>query len=116
MRFSGFLPISADRGYIDKCTTLSYIPIVIFYDSEIRKNIKKGKIPKEIARLFHHAFQALDSTKDMNLFDIKKLLSNSEQDYFRLRKGKYRAIFTFNKGNYYVLSIAKREEVYKLWP
>jgi len=86
---------------------------VIFYNSDIKKNIKKGNLLKEIARLFHHAFQALDTTMDMNLFDIKKLVSNSEQDYNRLRKGKYRAIFTMEDGNFHILSIAKRDEVYK---
>jgi len=35
--------------------------------------------------------------------------------YYRLRKGKYRAIFYIEASNYYVISIAKREEVYKQW-
>jgi mRNA interferase RelE/StbE len=72
-------------------------------------------LPKEIFVLFHHAFIALDATKDMNLFDIKKLKSSGQRNYYRLRKGKYRAIFYIEKNNYNVVLIAKREEVYKLW-
>ena len=38
-----------------------------------------------------------------------------KRDYYRLRKGKYRAIFYIEATNFYVISIAKREEVYKQW-
>jgi mRNA interferase RelE/StbE len=88
---------------------------VVYYDEDIRKNIRKGHLPKEIARLFYNAFASLNITKDLNLFDIKKLVTNSSTDYFRLRKGKYRAIFKIEDNDFYVLSIAKREEVYKKW-
>ena len=66
---------------------------MILYEKEVQKAIKKGDIPKQVVKLFHHAFQSLDLTKDLNLFDIKKLKGNFKRDYFRLRKGKYRAIF-----------------------
>lgn len=33
---------------------------------------------------------------------------------FRLRKGKYRAIF-YVDGDIFVVSIGKRDEVYRLW-
>jgi len=88
---------------------------MIHYEDAISKSLKKGILPKEIFVLFHHAFIALDTTKDMNLFDIKKLKSSGDRSYYRLRKGKYRAIFYTEKNNYYVVLIAKREEVYKLW-
>ena len=83
---------------------------MIQYDREIKKTIKKGQLPKNIAELFHHAFTALDVTKDLNLFDIKKLVTNDEVDYYRMRKGKYRAIFTYRDGDFFVLAIMKREE------
>ena len=89
---------------------------MIYYDKDIKKEIQKGSIPKDIAKLFHNAFTALDTTKDLNLFDIKKLVSKSSVDYYRLRKGKYRAIFTIEDGDFYILSIANRSEVYKRWP
>ncbi|MCK5521067.1 MAG: hypothetical protein KAI81_08135 [Candidatus Marinimicrobia bacterium] len=89
---------------------------MIYYDDDIKKNMTKGKIPKNIVKLFHNAFTALDVTKDMNLFDIKKLQSESETEYFRLRKGKYRAIFKLINWDFYVLDIAKRAEVYRKWP
>ena len=88
---------------------------MINYEDNILKALKKGILPKEIFMLFHHAFIALDTTKDMNLFDIKKLKSSGGRSYYRLRKGKYRAIFYTEKNNYNVVLIAKREEVYKLW-
>jgi mRNA interferase RelE/StbE len=89
---------------------------MLYYDKEIKKSIKKGHLPKEIAELFHHAFIALDTTHDLNLFDIKKLVSRDNVDYFRLRKGKYRAIFTYENNDFHILDIMKREEVYKKWP
>jgi len=51
----------------------------------------------------------------MNLFDIKRLKSNNERSYYRMRKNKFRAIFYTENNNYYIISIAKREEVYKQW-
>lgn len=89
---------------------------MVFYDKDIRKEMHKGDLPKNIVKLFDHAFQALDHTKDLNLFDIKKLVSNSSVDYYRLRKGKYRAIFTLENQDFYVHAISKRSEVYKKWP
>ena len=89
---------------------------MVFYDKDIQKAIKKGTLPKEVAQLFHNVFKALDSTKDLNLFDIKKLVTNTSGNYYRLRKGKYRAIFSITDDDFYILTIAKREEVYKRWP
>ena len=89
---------------------------MVFYDDEIKKNIKKSKLPKDVAKLFVKAFEVLDSTKDLNLFDIKQLVSGSERVFYRLRKGKYRAVFIIEDDNFYVIGIAKREEVYKRWP
>ena len=88
---------------------------MVYYDKDIQKSLKKGLLPKEIGQLFHHAFLALDKTKDLNLFDIKKLVSNSSIDYYRLRKGKYRAIFYIQDEDIYVITISKRSEVYKKW-
>ena len=90
---------------------------MIYYGSEIRKNYKKGKIPKNIFDQFHNVFQALDLTKDLSIFDIKMLKKSSEDsyDYYRVRKGKYRAIFYIENGDFFVISLAKRDEVYKKW-
>ncbi len=93
-----------------------YISSVVFYDSDVKKAIKKGNLPRDVARLFKTTFDVLDSTGDLNLFDIKQLTSNSEKTFYRLRKGKYRAIFLYEDENIYVLAISKRDEVYKKWP
>jgi mRNA interferase RelE/StbE len=88
---------------------------VVFYDKDIKKDIKKGLLPKEVVKLFTHAFQSLDQTKDLNLFDIKQLKTSSSKEYYRLRKGKYRAIFTIEDKDFYVHAITKRAEVYRKW-
>jgi mRNA interferase RelE/StbE len=89
---------------------------MVYYDEDIRKDIKKCILSKEIVKLFIHVFESIDSTKDLNLFDIKKLVSDSSVNYYRLRKGKYRAIFRMENEDIYVLAIAKRSEVYRKWP
>ena len=88
---------------------------MIFYEDSIKKALKKGTLSKEIFQRFHNVFIAIDATKDLGLFDIKKLKSSVKRSYYRLRKGKFRAIFYIENKDYYVISIAKREEVYKQW-
>ena len=88
---------------------------MICYEHDVMKSLKKGNIPKRQFDLFHHAFQSLDLTNDLNLFDIKKLKGNYKRDYFRLRKGKYRAIFYLENNDIFVVYIGKREEVYRSW-
>ncbi|WP_217157593.1 type II toxin-antitoxin system RelE family toxin [Turneriella parva] len=90
---------------------------MIQYEDAVKKSYKKGKLPKLIFEQFHHAFQALELTHDLSIFDIKALKGDAgdERLYFRLRKGKYRAIFYVENADYYVISIAKRDEVYKKW-
>ncbi len=88
---------------------------MIFYEKSVEKSYQKGDIPKKQFELFHHAFQSLDLTKDLNLFDIKKLKGQYKRDYYRLRKGKYRAIFYIEDENFYIVTIGKRDEVYDSW-
>lgn len=66
---------------------------MIFYEEEVKKTLSKGLIPKQIFITIHNAFLALDNSGDFNLFDIVKLKGKSKWNYYRLRKGKYRAIF-----------------------
>ena len=90
---------------------------MIMYLEAIRKSIKKGQLPKEIFSLFNNAFLSIDLTKDLNLFDIKELKEDKkvQRKYYRIRKGKYRAIFYIEKEDIFVITIDKREEVYKKW-
>jgi mRNA interferase RelE/StbE len=88
---------------------------MIQYLEEIVKRIKKGLIPKEIFIHINNAFESIDLTKDLNLFDIKVLKESSSRKYYRLRKGKYRAIFYIEGENIYVVALDKREDVYKKW-
>jgi len=88
---------------------------MIYYEDAIKKNLKKGILSKELVTRFNNAFRSLDLTKDLSLFDIKKLKGEYRRDYYRLRKGKYRAIFYLDNDDIYVITIAKREEVYNIW-
>lgn len=88
---------------------------MVVYEGNIKKAITKGALPKDIFQKFNNIFIALDTTHDLSLFDIKKLKSSDKRTYYRVRKGKYRAIFYIEGNNYFVISIAKREEVYDKW-
>jgi len=88
---------------------------MVFYLDKVRKQINKNEIPKNIVERLHHAFLSLDLTKDLDLFDIKRIKGNYSKEYYRLRKGKYRAIFYIEENDIYVIYIGKREEVYESW-
>jgi len=88
---------------------------MIRYLEDILKRIKKGQIPKEIFKHYNNAFESLDLTKDLKLFDIKMLKEDGARNYFRLRKGKYRAIFYIEGEDIYVVALDKREDIYKKW-
>lgn len=88
---------------------------MVFYEESVKKSVIKGLLPKDIFAKFNNVFIALDTTHDLGLFDVKRLKANEKRTYYRVRKGKYRAIFYIEDNNYYVISIAKREEVYDQW-
>jgi len=90
---------------------------MVYYLDELLKRIQKGQIPKAIFFHVNNAFLSLDLTKDLSLFDIKQLRTSEEKarTYYRLRKGKYRAIFYIEHEDIYVIALDKREEVYKKW-
>ena len=90
---------------------------MIRYEDEIVKKITKRIIPEDIFVHFNNAFTALNLTKDFQLFDIKQLKISKSigRVYYRLRKGKYRAIFYMSENDINVVALDKREEVYKKW-
>ena len=88
---------------------------MVRYEASVRKAIEKRAIPREVMRTIHNALEALDATRDYRLFDIKELAGEYNHVYYRLRKGKYRAIFYVESGDLYVVSVARRDEVYRLW-
>ena len=90
---------------------------MIQYAEDIVKRISKGIIPYDIFMHINNAFMAIDITKDLNLFDIKQLKMSKETSriYYRLRKGKYRAIFYIENNNIRVVALDKREDIYKKW-
>ena len=100
---------------LDLFSPMYYIVYMILYESRIKKLINKGELPRKIVERFHNAFLSLELTKDLGLFDIKRMKGDYKRHYFRLRKGKYRAIFYIEKNDIFVVYIGKREEVYDLW-
>ena len=90
---------------------------MIQYAEDIVKRISKKLIPKDIFLHFNNVFLAIDMTKDLNLFDIKQLKSSKESSriYYRLRKGKYRAIFYTENNAILVIALDKREDIYRKW-
>jgi mRNA interferase RelE/StbE len=90
---------------------------MIRYDEEIVKRIGKGLIPQELFLHINNAFTAIDVTKDLHLFDIKQVKMSKEisRIYYRLRKGKYRAIFYIEKNDIWVVALDKREDIYRKW-
>ncbi|MEW5743814.1 MAG: hypothetical protein AB1805_00050 [Nitrospirota bacterium] len=88
---------------------------MIVYEENIKKAITKGSLPRDVFKRFNNVFIALDTTHDLSLFDIKKLKTSDKRTYYRVRKGKYRAIFYIEDSSCFVISIAKREEVYDKW-
>ena len=90
---------------------------MVRYTEDIVKRIGKGLIPQDIFLHINNAFTAIDITKDLNLFDIKQLKrsKDSSRIYYRLRKGKYRAIFYLENDNIMVIALDKREGIYRKW-
>ena len=90
---------------------------MVRYAEDIVKRISKSLIPQEIFLHINNAFIAIDTTKDLNLFDIKQLKMSKEANriYYRLRKGKYRAIFYIEDNDIFVIALDKREDIYRKW-
>ncbi len=86
---------------------------MVSYEKEVYKKLKKGIPPKEIFVHLDNVFRAIDLTNDLNLFDIKPLKGDRKRKTYRLRKGKYRALFYIEDGGIFVFRIDKREDVYK---
>ena len=102
---------------LDRTFILYYNVYMIQYAEDIVKRISKGIIPADIFMHINNVFLAIDTTKDLNLFDIKQLKMSKETSriYYRLRKGKYRAIFYVEDNNILVVALDKREDIYKKW-
>ena len=94
-----------------------YIVYMVKYAEDIVKRVSKGFVPQDIFLHINNAFMAIDMTKDLNLFDIKQLKMSKETSrmYYRLRKGKYRAIFYVEDEDIMVIALDKREDIYRKW-
>lgn len=86
---------------------------MLFYNDKILKKINKNIIPKNIFIHINNAFKSINLTKDLTLFDISRIKGKTNRVYYRLRKGKYRAIFYIENNNIYVIGLDKREDIYK---
>jgi len=84
---------------------------MIKYEEEVLKTLKKKQIPLKIFEHIHNTFKAIELTNDLTIFDIKKLTGTDFGSYYRLRKGKYRAIFHINNKDIIITKIQKREDI-----
>ena len=102
---------------LDKHREMSYIVYMVKYADDIAKRVVKGAIQGDVFLHINNAFTAMDVTKDLKLFDVKQLKVSKETGlvYYRLRKGKYRAIFHTENGDIMVVALDKREDVYRRW-
>ncbi len=88
--------------------------MLIIY-KHIAKIILKSGMPRKELDSIRDALKIIDKTKDITLFNITEMKGNYSEVYYRIRKGKYRAIFYFKEGDTVLDFIGKREDVYKLW-
>jgi len=90
---------------------------MVRYAEEIVKRISRKLIPEHVFLHINNALTAIDLTKDLNLFDIKQLKMSKGENrmYYRLRKGKYRAIFYIDSNDILVIALDKREDIYRKW-
>lgn len=87
----------------------------VCYSSNIAKKVRKHQLPKEIWVDFRDAFEALAVSRNMRLFDIKKMVAKGPYVYFRLRIRDYRALFHMDNKCIYVEEIGPRGDIYKRW-
>jgi mRNA-degrading endonuclease RelE of RelBE toxin-antitoxin system len=85
------------------------------YSHNVAKKIRKHQLPKEIWVDFRDAFEALAKSRNLRLFDIKRLVAKGPYVYFRLRVRNYRALFHMDDTFIYVEEIGPRGEIYKRW-
>ena len=88
---------------------------MLVIDKEAAKLILKSGIPKKELDKLKDALKIIDKTKDLTLFNITEMKGDYSKIYYRIRKGKYRAIFYFDDDNTILDFIGKREDIYKLW-
>ena len=55
----------------------------------------------------------LSQKQHLNIFDIKKMIDKKRKAYYRLRIGKYRALFHIEDGMIFVEEIGPRGGIYK---
>jgi len=73
------------------------------------------QVPERTFLQFHHSSQSIKIIGDISIFDIKKMKGDFKREYYRIRKGNYRAIFYLEKKNIYVIAMGNRKEVYIKW-
>ncbi len=70
-------------------------------------------MPHEAWADFRDAFDNLARTQNFRLFDVKKIVNKGPHVFYRLRLGKYRALFWMDGTTMFVEDIAPRGEAYR---
>ena len=81
----------------------------------VEKELSKGNIPKDIYLMIYNALIEIDKNKDITLYDVRDIKDQHHKlkyHYYRLRKGKFRAIFYFSDDDTYLYAAGKREDIY----
>ena len=86
---------------------------MVRYEKGVVKRLSKGRPSKSVFISFNNAFRSIELTGDLTLFNIKLLKDSGSRKSYRLRKGKYRALFYIENGDIYVFKLEKREDVYR---
>ncbi len=90
---------------------------MLVIEKRLLKKVAKCLIPKQKYEDFKEALKLVDETKDLALFDILRIQDQHNKYihiYYRMKKGKYRAIFYFENDNTYFYDMGKRETIYKV--
>ncbi len=85
----------------------------VVYSKNVIKAVQKRKLSMETWENFRDAFASMARTGNLRMFDVKKMLVKNEHHYYRLRIGKYRALFRMTQDSIVVEEIGSRGGVYR---
>lgn len=83
---------------------------------EIKKSFVKDtkKLSKPLQIEILKFISELEKATNLDKFDIKKMVGHSK--YYRIRIGNYRIGFSIEDDCIFLVRVAKRDEIYKIFP
>lgn len=86
--------------------------MIVRADKSFSKMAKK--LSHETRKDIYFLIDKMQYQKDLTNFDVKKMAGFT--DYYRIRMGKYRIGFRFENNTITLIAVAKRDEIYKIFP